>query len=374
MSGSERNDLIGEAWDYSARHMDLPLLGVEEEEEQEEQGEEAGEEGEPDGTPEERGDFLPGQNEPADDGGKGDEPPPVDEKPAGEEAKGEGAKGDDKSAEDDAKGGEDDNKDFLPRYRYNRVARERDELRRQLEDLKREREQPQQQQPQQQQPQAEPAQQGPTVEEQLTEIQKDIAKAVNEGQGDKVAELMGKQTELQDQKYQQWLQQQTQQATSQTQEEIKYDRAIEKVETDHPYLNPDNEDAYDENLAGTLAQMRDAYVQQGYSLDQALNEAMTRLDPMIQMTKQQYDQARQAAQKEPEKEPEKDAGEQRTREARKTAADAAAKTPPDTSEVGRDSTKAGSGGEKYDPMKMDEEEFDALPDSTLSRLRGDVVG
>jgi hypothetical protein len=51
----------------------------------------------------------------------------------------------------------------------------------------------------------------------------------------------------------------------------------------------------------------------------------------------------------------------------------AKKQPPDLSDSGVDSSKQGKTTEDIDVTRLSMEEFDALPDTTKARLRGDFV-
>jgi hypothetical protein len=51
----------------------------------------------------------------------------------------------------------------------------------------------------------------------------------------------------------------------------------------------------------------------------------------------------------------------------------AKKQPPDLSDAGADSDKSGKKSEDVDVTKLSTDEFDALPETTKKRLRGDFV-
>ena len=52
--------------------------------------------------------------------------------------------------------------------------------------------------------------------------------------------------------------------------------------------------------------------------------------------------------------------------------DAANKQPPDTDSVGEQGNSMGKNAEDPNPLDMSEEDWDALPESTLKRMRGDL--
>lgn len=152
-------------------------------------------------------------------------------------------------------------------------------------------------------------------------------------------------------------------ARAQTIDELKYEAALAKAEADYPALNPDNEADYDEAKADEVAELMTMFGANGLNRQAALEKAV------------KYVLGTPAQKKEAAKD---DTAEtlrvKREQEARRKAAEAAAKQPPDTSKAGTDNDKAGSVREQgIDVMKLSQDRFAKLDEDTLSRMRGDTL-
>lgn len=160
-------------------------------------------------------------------------------------------------------------------------------------------------------------------------------------------------------------------------EQIRYDSVVELMEKEHPELNPDNDETYDEDRVAEVMELKEAYEASGHSSSQALRKAVGVL------YKGQASQKKQA--KDEEKDEEKEEGEgdeakkaaeeaaKRKAEAVKKAMEAGKKQPPDSKKAGLDSDKGGKAGSPKDVTKMSQEDFEKLSPEDLKKLRGDAV-
>lgn len=140
-------------------------------------------------------------------------------------------------------------------------------------------------------------------------------------------------------------------------EQYRYDNALDAIEAQYPVLNEANED-FDPEMTVEIADLMAFHQQKGMSKADALKKAaLTLLGPPKGKETPPDANALRA---------------QRSEEARKKAAEAIGKQPPDISKVGQDSDKLGGGELKpKDLLKMTPEQFSKLDEATLSRLRGD---
>mgnify|MGYP005850614141 CR=1 FL=1 len=146
-------------------------------------------------------------------------------------------------------------------------------------------------------------------------------------------------------------------------EELKYDSALARHEAAHSAINPDSDD-FDDATAGEVAELLEAFVSRGFTRYAALDKAV----------KYVLGDAKPAAGKKDTEETDTIRA-QRAAEARRKAADAASKQPPETSGLGKDSSKGGEGadGSNVNVMKLSQEKFAELNEEQLSKLRGDTV-
>lgn len=139
---------------------------------------------------------------------------------------------------------------------------------------------------------------------------------------------------------------------------VKVDALYDKLE-ENPALNPDRE-GYNEELVTDINALRDTYMTQGFDEYQAVTKAVKVLAPEALADKPKTPvQRRQQAQK---------------KQNIDKKLDAAKRNAPDLDGDGLDSDKLGAGGDKeIDVSKLTDEEFDALPESTIRRLQGDFL-
>lgn len=146
---------------------------------------------------------------------------------------------------------------------------------------------------------------------------------------------------------------------------------VAKLESDHPQFNPESEQ-YDDDLVQMVLMFQARYVQQDkLSQSAAMEKAANAVLKKFNMLPAPEDGKKETEEKaKPDLAAEKAA--QRTRDAVKKSVDAAKSQPASTKDVGLDSDAL---GEKRlpDVSKMSAEEYDALPESTKARLRGDML-
>lgn len=137
-------------------------------------------------------------------------------------------------------------------------------------------------------------------------------------------------------------------------DEMSYNAQLAGYEAKYPALNPEHED-FDEDKTDEVATLLNAFVKAGQKRADALAKAVKYVLG-----------APPAAGKE--------LADQRAAEARKKAADANKKQPPDGKNVGLDSDKAGGGkGGDVDVLRLSQDKFAKLDEETKAKLRGDTI-
>lgn len=141
-------------------------------------------------------------------------------------------------------------------------------------------------------------------------------------------------------------------------QDMKYEAALAKAESQYPVLDPDHE-SHDPEKEDEVAELYSTYVKAGYRKHLALEKAVKYV---------------LGAPVPPAKEADPEAKQQRDAEARRKAAAADKKQPPALSKAGLDSDKAGPKGEGgIDVLKLSVSAFDKLSEETKAKLRGDTV-
>lgn len=148
-----------------------------------------------------------------------------------------------------------------------------------------------------------------------------------------------------------------------------YDATVAEIEAKFPELNPDNEALFDQALAEELLDLRDGFMKaKGMSAKDAVKKALLYVfkeEVLETGTAHLYKKGAAKDEKAGVK-----AGGERKAAAVKTALDANKRQPARAS----DSGKADSKGEAINVKNLSEKDWDALPESTLARLRGDYIG
>jgi hypothetical protein len=202
------------------------------------------------------------------------------------------------------------------------------------------------------------------LDEQITEMEKQHAKWLLDGEHEKAAEVMGKIRLTERQIAIQQATAMTSQAKEQAREEIRLDLAIERLETAYPEMNPQSE-SYDQEKVDDVLSWQRIYMER------------LRLNPSAALVKaaekvMTTSQAQAPSKQEPGLGAVKDAAAGRQSQQLQKNIQTAKAQPPDMASVGLDSDKAGMKG-SIDPTQLSYEEFNALPESTKAKLRGDMV-
>lgn len=276
---------------------------------------------------------------------------------AGEETSAKGQEGDDAQGDtgdqgDGGEGGETTpaptNTGFMiPKSRYDAVMARLKETEAKLQ------EQTQPPTTVQQMPQQQTAE--PDLDVQLSDIDNQIADAVREGDGDKVAQLMSQSRQLQNEAISEQFSTVQNNAVSASAQQIHYDAFVQQVERFIPETRPESEN-YDEGLVLEISELADAYEMKGVAPAEALQKALGYIRPG-------WNQPQDAETTQTETKPEP-----RTTDVKTNVE--TAKTQPPSMEAGDNSDTAGIKG-KIDPMKISDSDFDKLTEEQLAEMRGD---
>lgn len=146
-------------------------------------------------------------------------------------------------------------------------------------------------------------------------------------------------------------------------DEMSYNAQLAGYEAKYPALNPEHED-FDEDKTDEVATLLNAFVKAGQKRADALAKAVKYVlgAPPTAGKGGDDDKAKELA-------------DQRAAEARKKAADANKKQPPNGKDVGLDSDKAGGGGKggDVDVLRLSQDKFAKLDEETKAKLRGDTI-
>ena len=144
-------------------------------------------------------------------------------------------------------------------------------------------------------------------------------------------------------------------------DEMSYNAQLAGYEAKYPALNPEHED-FDEDKTDEVATLLNAFVKAGQKRADALAKAVKYVlgTPPAAGKGGDDDKAKELA-------------DQRAAEARKKAAEANKRQPPDGKNVGLDSDKTGGGKGDIDIMRLSQDKFAKLDEDTLSKLRGDEI-
>lgn len=197
------------------------------------------------------------------------------------------------------------------------------------------------------------------VEEKLLELEEDLEKAIADGNVEKKVQLRKDIRLLNLQLAESRAALHAQRATAVAIEQVRYDALVERMEVEHPELNPDNSGEYDEDIVAELLEYKEAFEAKGLSSSNALKKALKAVYPAGK------------AKEEEKVEPKDDKGGERKAKAVEKALEAKRNQPPDARKAGMDSDKAGKTNSAADIVKMKDEEFAKLTKEQLKRLRGD---
>lgn len=219
---------------------------------------------------------------------------------------------------------------------------------------------------------AEKALEAQTTSQDIVEAQKTVKELIKQrnshlgdGELDKATEIDAKIFELQEAIADRKAEIRVTQSRAQAVETMKYDVIVERLEADHPELDPDS-DMYDEEMATEMrALMRGYQSELKLSAAQALSRAAKRMFPPAAK--------KEAASEEKKEEKVAEEGLRRKTEATERNLDAAKKQPASTKEVGLDHDKKGGGLDAKTVMGLPYSEFVKVGDDVLSKLRGDTL-
>lgn len=199
------------------------------------------------------------------------------------------------------------------------------------------------------------------LEGQINELEKQHSRLLIDGESDKAAELMSQIRRMERQINIAEAQNMSKEAKEQAREEIRMELTVEKLEVEYPVLNPDHA-SYDDTLVEFVLAKQQALMQkERMGASAALARAATEVMARFGATPAQAE----------EKGLKQSVDDRKGQQVKKNL-DAAKRQPPSLKDTGVDSDKL---GEKALPnvKDMSYDEFDALPESTKAKLRGDFV-
>jgi hypothetical protein len=212
------------------------------------------------------------------------------------------------------------------------------------------------------------------LEEQSAKLTGDYAKALDDGDTKKAADLMTQIRQLDRDVVRIETASVSARDSAIAVEQVRLDMLIDTLEDKYPQLK-DGSDDYDAELVEEIGDLRQAFEAKGLSSSEALKKAVKyalRDDgagPAKQIDKD-VDKAAGAADKAADKAA-KLAADRRAEAVRRNL-DTARRQPVDTGKApGLDSHKAGGGVDLESVASMSDKDFDALPDATRRKLRGD---
>ena len=155
------------------------------------------------------------------------------------------------------------------------------------------------------------------------------------------------------------------QSTTNALESERFDVAVTRLEADHPALNPKSEEYDKRAVSFVLSEQRRLMAEEGLTPSVALTAAAKDVMGLLNS------KVEPAAEKEGLANADK-AADRKTAQIKKNL-DTLKKQPSNLKDVGIDSDKAGQTTQLPDVKSMTQEEFNALPKSTLAKLRGDLL-
>lgn len=205
------------------------------------------------------------------------------------------------------------------------------------------------------------------IQKELTDLEQQHTKAVIDGDIDKATKLMSEintKNRLLAVNESKGI---TAESKAQLREEIKVDLIIEQLQEAHPVLN-DTSDEFDPDVVDMVLAMQGSLIKSDrLSPSAALSEAARRV---LRLVSKPADEAPPANEK-PSLDNAKKTSE-RAKEQLDKNLDTANKQPPALKDQGANSDKGGITSD-VDPTKLSMAEFEALPEATKARLRGDLL-
>jgi hypothetical protein len=162
-------------------------------------------------------------------------------------------------------------------------------------------------------------------------------------------------------------------ATATAIEQIRYDALCDRMEREHPELDPQHED-YDQTVVNDILELKEAFEKAGHgsatALDKALKVTFKGAPAPKKKDEKAPDDAEVKAKADAKAKGDAEAA-KRTAEAVKRGLEKQDQQPPATK--GTDSDKNGKKNTAADIAKMSDKEFDKLSEDDLKRLRGDAA-
>lgn len=187
-------------------------------------------------------------------------------------------------------------------------------------------------------------------EAQLAELDLKQAKLLADGEYEAAAKIAQQTRAIDRKRMEEEFENRSTHSSNATIEQIRLDQAIDTITTTYSVLNPESED-YDQSAVDEVLSLQRAFVSSGKNPTQALHDAV------------HYARIEGTPAPAAEKKRKTDVGKN---------LDTQKRTPPDTGKAGADSDTSGMKDKIPDINSLSEEEFDALPEATLRRMRGDA--
>lgn len=198
------------------------------------------------------------------------------------------------------------------------------------------------------------------LDAEIDDLEKQRAKLLLDGEAEKAAEIASVIRAKERQLAIEESRSMSAQAKEQAREEIRMELTVEKIEAEYPALNPES-DEFDEDLVElVLSKQRTLMQKEGLSPSKALAKASTSVMGRFG-----------AKADEPEQKGLKKDVEDRKQAQVKKNIETSKKQPASMKESGLDSDKMGD--KAIDIANMSFEEFEALPEATRAKLRGDFA-
>lgn len=202
------------------------------------------------------------------------------------------------------------------------------------------------------------------LENEIIGKEKEYTRLLADGEIDKAAALMREIRVADRQITEAKSEMRVQASIAQTTEQVRYDSALERIETAYDQLNPDS-DAFDKEALAEVVEMKVFY-------ERMRNMTPTKaLQAAVKKILGAEDRSQTSATEVAPRVTKEDVAAARKKEAVAKTAGAVSRTPANFSKVGIDSNKAGGALNAADVMKMSQEDFKKLPDDVLARMRGD---
>lgn len=203
----------------------------------------------------------------------------------------------------------------------------------------------------------------------LSEIDAKIADAMADGDNKLITSLMAESRQAEREYITSVMTEQNQQVQAKTademREELKLDAVLTELETEYPMFDGES-DQFDQDANDYVLRLQRAFIAEGSTASDALVEAVNYALPALGLVKESTETTESVEDVKADV-----PGKPATRT--KENIDAANRQPPDTDDVGDDSNTTGQQDALPNSMELTEAEYDALPEDTKRRMRGDFA-